>query len=115
MPLSWAITRPRRRGLQRPDGISIAEGEAVGVRRVRERIGVVGGFGGVDQPVRGGPRLLTGPGDRQCLDQHCPGECVGVVAACELGAAPLDVSFGLADGHVHRYYGSTGSECRRHP
>jgi hypothetical protein len=22
--------------------------------------------------------------------------------ACELGAAPLDVSFGLADGHVHR-------------
>ena len=26
---------------------------------------------------------------------------MGVATACELGAAPLDVSFGLADGQVH--------------
>ena len=26
---------------------------------------------------------------------------MGVAAACELGAAPLDASFGLADGQVH--------------
>ena len=25
---------------------------------------------------------------------------MSVAAACELGAAPLDASFGLADGHV---------------
>jgi hypothetical protein len=66
-----------------------------------ERKGVVGRFGVVDQPVRGGPRLLTGPGDRQRDDQAIPGECMGVVTACELGATPLDVSFGLADGRVH--------------
>ena len=47
-------------GLQRAVGISIAEGVAIGVERVGERPRVVGGLGGVDQPVRGGPRLLTG-------------------------------------------------------
>ena len=39
-------------------------------------------------------------GDRQCDDQVCPGDCVGVAAACELGAAPLDPPFGLADEQV---------------
>ena len=73
------------------------EGVAIGAKRIREEKGVVGGLGGFDQPVRGGPRLLTGPGDRQREDQECPGECMGVVAACRLGATPLDASFGLAD------------------
>ena len=83
-------------GFERADGISIAEDVAVGPKRVREHIGVVGGFGGVEQPVRGGPRLLTGLGDRQRDDQGCPRECMGVAAACELVATPLDASFGLA-------------------
>ena len=87
-------------GVQRADGIGVAEGEAVGEQRERERTRVAGGLGGLDQAVRGGHRLLTGTGDRQCDDQACPGECVGVATACELGAAPLDPPFGLADVHV---------------
>jgi len=83
-------------GFERANGISIAEDVAVRPKRVREHIGVVGGFGGVEQPVRGGPRLLTGLGDRQRDDQGCPRECMGVAAACELVATPLDASFGLA-------------------
>jgi len=41
----------------------------VGEERKREHIRVVGGFGGVDQAGRGGPRLLTATGERQCVDQ----------------------------------------------
>jgi hypothetical protein len=59
------------------------------------------GFGGLDQAVRGGPRLLTATGERQRPHEDCPGDPVGVATACELGAAPLDASFGLADGRVH--------------
>ena len=73
-------------GVQRLGGISVAEGVAVGVKRKRERIRVVGGLGGLDQAVRGGPRLLTATGDRQCEDQVCPGDFVGVAAASEPGA-----------------------------
>ncbi len=87
-------------GLPRTVGIGVAEGVAVGVQRERERIRVVGGFGGVDQTVRGSHRLVIGTGDRQCDDQGCPGECMGVATACELGAAPLDPPFGLADVQV---------------
>ena len=68
---------------------------------MRERNGIVGGLGGFDQPGRDGPRLLTSPGDRPCDGRGCPGECMGVAAACELGATPLDRPFGLADGQVH--------------
>src|SRR5262245_66552518 len=35
---------------------------------------------------------------------------MGVVAACELGAAPLDASFGLADDHVHSAERPLGAE-----
>ena len=41
-----------------------------------------------------------GPGERQRDDQPCPGECMGIVAACELGAAPFDTPFGLADEQI---------------
>ena len=34
------------------------------------------------------------------MTEGCPGECVSVATACELGAAPLDRPFGLADVHV---------------
>jgi hypothetical protein len=61
----------------------------VGEKRERERIGVVGGFGGLDQAVRGGPRLFTTASGRQCNDQASPGDPMGVAATCELGAAPL--------------------------
>ena len=85
-------------GVTRAVRIGVAEGEAVGEQRVREHIRVAGGLGGVDQTVRGGHRLVSGTGDRQREDQGCPGEGVGVATACELGAAPLDRPFGLADG-----------------
>ena len=45
-------------GLKRADGIGVAESEPVGEKRERERQRVAGGFGGVDQAVRGGHRLL---------------------------------------------------------
>jgi hypothetical protein len=62
-------------------------------------MGVVGGFGGVDQAGRGIHRLLTGTGDRQCaLTRDARMMDVGVATACELGAAPLEQPFGLADG-----------------
>ena len=100
-------------GHQRAVGIGVAEGEPVGEQREREHIRVVGGLGGVDQTGRGGHRLVSGTGDRQCEDQACPGECVGVATACELGAAPLDRPFGLADGQ--RTHRQASPRCRTAP
>ena len=53
-------------GVQRAPGIGVPEREPAGEKRERERIRVTGGFGGVDQTVRGGTRLVTATGDRQC-------------------------------------------------
>jgi hypothetical protein len=82
--------------------IGVAEGKPVALKCVRERTRVAGGLGGVDQTVRGDPRLVLEPGDRQCEDQAYPSECVGVATVCELGAAPLDLPFGLPDVQVRR-------------
>ena len=87
-------------GVQRAVGICVAEGQTIGEERERKHIRVAGGFGGVDQTARGGHRLVKATGDRQCDDQACRGECVGVAAARELGATPLDPPFGLADDRV---------------
>ncbi len=102
-------------GFQRAVGIGVAEREPVGGEGVCERIGVSGGLGGVDQAVRGGSRLLTGTGERQCEYEACPGECVGVATACELGAAPFDRPFGLTYGKVRsgeRTLGPNGTSLR---
>ena len=70
------------------------------VKHEREHKRVVGGLRGLDQAVRGGPRLLTATGHRQCEHEACIGDSVGVTTACQLGAAPLDIAFGLADDRV---------------
>jgi hypothetical protein len=49
-------------GLERTVGVGLAEGEAVGEKRLRERPRVVGGLGGLDQAGRGSHRLITGTG-----------------------------------------------------
>ena len=59
-----------------------------------------GRLGGVDQTLRGSHRLILGTRDLQRDDQDCPGECASVATARELGAAPLNTPFGLADVHV---------------
>ena len=55
-------------------GRGVAEREAVGEKRERERMWVVGGFGSLDKAGRGSDRLLTATGQRQCDDQACPGD-----------------------------------------
>ena len=55
------------------------------------------GLGGIDQAVRGGHRLVLGTRDLQRDDQGCPGECLSVATARELGAAPLNTPFELAN------------------
>jgi hypothetical protein len=76
-------------GVKRAVGIGVAESEAVGEQRERERVRVVGGLGGVDEAVRGGDRLVSETNDRQCEDQACPGEYC-VATGCEQGATPVD-------------------------
>src|SRR3954452_8041752 len=61
---------------------------------------VAGGLGGIDEAPRGGPGFLTVTGDRECECEICPCECVRVATARELGAAPLDAPFRLADVHI---------------
>jgi hypothetical protein len=53
-------------GFPRAVGIGVAEREPVGGEGECERMGVAGGLGGVDKAGRGGSRLLTGTGERQC-------------------------------------------------
>ena len=97
-------------GFQRAVGVGVAEREPVGGKGICEHIGVAGGLGGVDQAVGGGSRLLTGTGVRQCEDEACPGESVGVATACELGAAPFDRAFGLTCGNVRKAKQALGAE-----
>jgi hypothetical protein len=87
-------------GLTRTVGVGIAEGEAVGEKRVRKPPRVVGGLGGVDQAGRGGHRLAIETGRHECDEQACPGEYVCVASASQLGAEQLDRPFGLADHQV---------------
>ena len=60
----------------------------------------MGGFGGVDQAGRGGHRFVIGTGERSALTRYASDDCMGVATACELGAAPVDTPFGLADGQI---------------
>ena len=87
-------------GITRAVGIGVAEGEAVSEQRVRERNWVAGGFGGVDQTFAAAIASSREPAIVSAMDQACPGESVSVATACELGAAPLDRPFGLADGQI---------------
>ena len=81
-------------------GVGVAEGDAVGEKRVRERPRIVGGLGGVDQAGRGSHRLTIETGHLESDDQACPGECVSVASVSQLGAEQLDRPFGLADHQV---------------
>ena len=84
-------------GVNRRDGICVAESETVGPERQRRARRVAGCLGSLDEAIRGSHRLLTGTADCQCDDQACRVCDVGVAAACELGAAQLDQPLGLAD------------------
>ena len=55
-------------GLTYMVGIGVAEGDAVGEKRVRERPRVVGGLGGVDQAGRGSHRLAIETGHLESDD-----------------------------------------------
>ena len=83
-------------GVERVHGIGVAEGEAVGEKRPRERPRVIRSFGNVDQALCGSYRVVAGPSDRQCEYYGCPRVGVNVATACEPGAAQLDIPFGLA-------------------
>jgi hypothetical protein len=61
-----------------------------------------GRFCGVYQTADGGHRVVNGTGDRQCDDQARSSVCVGVQAACELSATPLNPPLRLADAYVGR-------------
>ena len=77
-------------GVQRADGIGVAESEAVGEQRKREPTGCR-----LPRRPRSDHSRQPSPPHRNrpivsAMTRACPGECVGVAAACELGAAPLD-------------------------
>ena len=103
LPLSWAIARPRRRASSEPTGSALTDGPAVGLQRKREDTRVAGRFGGLDQAVRGGHRLVIGTANRQCHDAGTP-----VVFGCTRGVADrvraergtTDPPLRLADGDV---------------
>jgi hypothetical protein len=61
------------------------------------------GLGGVDQAGRGSHRLAIETGHLESDDQACPGECVWVARASQLGAEQLDRPFSLADHHVRSH------------
>src|SRR6478672_1768373 len=94
-------------GVPRASGIGFPKCEPVGKERVREHMRVAGGFCGVDQAVRDGHRVVATTDDPQSDDQGGSTKCAGVATACQLGATPLNPSFGLPDRHV-----STASPAR---
>ena len=88
-------------GVKSAGGIRLAEGVAVGEERQREHERVCRCLGSLDETIRGGHRLLTGTGVHQADKPGMPGCGRESGPRCELGAAPLDPPFGLADVRVH--------------
>ena len=71
-------------GVQRADGIGVAEGKAVGESANESMNGFARCLGGLDEAVRGSHRLLTGTGVHQAENQASPDEdvwCRGRVGA----------------------------------
>jgi hypothetical protein len=83
-------------GVERPDGICVAERKAVRTERVREQERVARWLGRLDQPTRGNYRFLTRTGEHERPSQACLDVDIGVAAALEPGAAHLDPPLGLA-------------------
>ena len=87
-------------GVKRAVGIGVAEGEPVGEKRERERKGVAGGFGGVDQTVRGGHRLVTATGDHQATTRAARMSAWVSRPRASWARHHSTAPFGLADGQV---------------
>jgi len=96
LPLSCAITRPRRRASSAPTGSASRNANPY----AKSAYDSAHGLRVASAASISGPCLLTATGERPCEHEACPGECMGVATACQQGATPLDPSFRLADGHI---------------
>ena len=62
------------------------------------------------RPVAAALASSREPANASANTVACPGECVGVATACELGAAPFDRAFGLTRGDVRKAQQALGAE-----
>ena len=114
LPLSCAITRPRRKASSARTGIGVADRRSRRrTARTRATKGLPVASAASTRPFAAATRLNRGTGDRQCEDQACPGDVYGCRDRVRVRRGTTRPPFGLADERCTHRQANPG--CRRAP